>query len=162
MAPNIQTEAEAFAKSYATLFSSPACSTSDGVAGIAEDVGRRYRPGVTMFTNGRITRFESQQEAARLIEQEMRSNITSGMGTHLELIAIEKIEVYSLGLALCWLHWAFHPQAGSEFGGKSWEFTNIYGYRASTDDAEAGFEFVIRDNEINAFAEATGKSFLAE
>ncbi|KAK3626955.1 hypothetical protein LTR56_019494 [Elasticomyces elasticus] len=98
---------------------------------------------------------QSQQEAARLIQQEMRSNI---MGTHLELIAIEKIEVYTL----CWLRWAFHPQAGSEFGGKSWEFTNIYGYRAATDDAEAGFEFVIRDNEINAFAEATGKSFLAE
>jgi len=90
----------------------------------------------------------------------MRKNIDSGIGTHLELLSIEKIEVYSPTLALCWLHWAFHPKAGREFAGKDWKFTNIYGYRAANEDSEAGWEFVIRDQEVTAFSEATGKSFL--
>ncbi|TKA64491.1 hypothetical protein B0A55_10727 [Friedmanniomyces simplex] len=154
MSQSIQAKAEAFATSYAALFSSPACSSPDGVAQIANEVGKRYRPGITFFTNGQITRFEVSPS------QEMRSNITSGMGTHLELLGIEKVEVYSSTLALCWLHWVFHPQAGSEFEGKDWKFTNIYGYRAASEDAEAGWEFVIRDQEINAFREATGKTFL--
>ncbi|KAK0260524.1 hypothetical protein LTR01_002488 [Friedmanniomyces endolithicus] len=161
MSQNIQAEAEVFAISYATLFSSPACSSSDGVAQIANEVGKRYRPGITFFTNGHITQLESQEQSARLIEQEMRSNITSGMGTHLELLSIDRIDVYSSTSALCWLHWVFHPKPGSEFAGKDWKFTNIYGYRAASEDAEAGWEFVVRDQEINAFKEATGGSFLS-
>ncbi|KAK1815798.1 hypothetical protein LTR12_009782 [Friedmanniomyces endolithicus] len=161
MSQSIQAEAETFAKSYATLFSSPACSSLEDVAHIANKVGKRYRPGMTFFTNGQITRFESQKQSARLIEQEMRSNITSGMGTHLELLSIEKVEVYSSTSALCWLHWVFHPKPGSEFAGKDWKFTNIYGYRAASEGAEAGWEFVVRDQEINAFKEATGGSFLS-
>ena len=58
MSQSIQAEAETFAKSYATLFSSPACSSSEDVAHIANEVGKRYRPGITFFTNGQITRFE--------------------------------------------------------------------------------------------------------
>ncbi|KAK0361640.1 hypothetical protein LTR91_018987 [Friedmanniomyces endolithicus] len=161
MSQSIQAEAETFAKSYVTLFSSPACSSSEDVAHIANEVGKRYRPGITFFTNGQITRFESQEQSAHLIEQEMRSNIASGMGTHLELLSIEKVEVYSSTSALCWLYWVFHPKPGSEFAGKDWKFTNIYGYRAASEDVAAGWEFVVRDQEINAFKEATGGSFLS-
>ncbi|KAK3111422.1 hypothetical protein LTR53_013357 [Teratosphaeriaceae sp. CCFEE 6253] len=160
MADSTVDQAKSFIADYSALFSSPACSSPHGCAGIADQVGKRYRPGVTFFTNGTISRFETQAESARLIELEMRSHIDSGMGTHLELLAIEKVEVYSPTLALCWLHRVFHPKPGSEFAGKDWKFTNIYGYRAADDNAEAGWEFVIRDEEINGFSKATGKTFL--
>ena len=94
-----------------------------------------------------------------LIETEMRNNISSGLGTKLVLESIEKIETYSETSALCWLHWSFHPQAGSEFEGKGWEFTNIYGYRASSNGMEEGWELVIRDQEINEVKRVTGRSF---
>lgn len=57
MPQDIETEAQAFAQRYAALFSSPSCSSSDGVAQIADEVGKHYRPGVTFFTNGVISRF---------------------------------------------------------------------------------------------------------
>ena len=54
----IEAEAEAFAKSYAAFFSSPAASSSEQVAELAKEIGKHYRPGMTMFTNGQISRFE--------------------------------------------------------------------------------------------------------
>lgn len=89
----------------------------------------------------------------------MRNNITSGLGTKLVLEQIEKIEPYSEKSALCWLHWLFHPQAGSEFEGKGWKFTNIYGYRAESDGKKEGWELVVRDQEVNEIKRVTGKSF---
>lgn len=90
----------------------------------------------------------------------MRKNIDYGIGTHLELLAISKMEVYSQTSALCWLDWAFHPRSGSEYEGRGWQFTNIYGYRAATTEGvEAGWEFVVRDEEVNAMVRATGKRF---
>jgi hypothetical protein len=89
----------------------------------------------------------------------MRNNIASGLGTKLVLERIEKIETYSETLALCWLHWSFHPQAGSEFEGKHWEFTNIYGYRASSNGLKDGWELVIRDQEVDEVKRVTGRSF---
>jgi hypothetical protein len=88
----------------------------------------------------------------------MRNNIKTGLGTKLVLDEIEKIEPYSEGSALCWLRWTFVPQVGSEFEGRGWTFTNIYGYRR-TDDGEEGWEFVVRDQEINECVKVTGKSF---
>jgi hypothetical protein len=92
----------------------------------------------------------------------MRKNITYGIGTRLELRSISKIEVYSETLALCWLDWTFVPKAGSEFDGRNWQFTNIYGFRRVAglpDGMTGGFEFVVRDEEVNAMVRATGKSF---
>lgn len=102
---------------------------------------------------------QDHEQAGKLIETEMRNNITSGLGTKLLLEKIEKIEVYSETSALCWLHWSFHPQAGSEFEGRGWEFTNIYGYRAESDGKKEGWEFVVRDQEVNEIVRVTGKSF---
>ncbi|CAJ2503253.1 Uu.00g106470.m01.CDS01 [Anthostomella pinea] len=161
MAQSIQSEADAFIKRYAALFSSPCCSSPDEAGQLADEVGKHYRPGVTFFTNGEISRFESQSESARFVEGEMRKNIESGVGTRLDLLAIHKTEVYSPTSALCWLEWEFVPKAGSEYGGKSWKFTNIYGYRAATKESAAGWEFVVRDDEVNAFVQATGKTFEA-
>lgn len=59
MADGIQAEAEAFATLYAALFSSPACSSPEHVAEVATRIGQHYRPGVTFFTNGQISRFVS-------------------------------------------------------------------------------------------------------
>jgi hypothetical protein len=101
---------------------------------------------------------QTQIQAAGLIEHEMRNNISTGLGTKLVLDEIEKIETYSEISALCWLRWTFVPQAGSEFEGRGWTFTNIYGYRR-TDGGEEGWEFVVRDQEINECVKVTGKSF---
>ena len=57
MAHGLKAEAEAFAEAYAALFSSPACSSEENVAEVAAKVARHYRPGMTMFTNGAISRF---------------------------------------------------------------------------------------------------------
>lgn len=89
----------------------------------------------------------------------MRKAISYGIGVHLDLLEIRKVEVYGQASALCWLHWAFRPKTGSEYEGKDWTFTNIYGYRAATDGAGAGWEFVVRDEEVNAMVAATGRSF---
>lgn len=89
----------------------------------------------------------------------MRNNIATGLGTKLVLEKIEKIEAYSETSALCWLHWSFHPQAGSEFDGKAWQFTNVYGYRAESDGKKEGWELVVRDQEVNEIMRVTGRSF---
>ncbi|EMD00643.1 hypothetical protein BAUCODRAFT_20705 [Baudoinia panamericana UAMH 10762] len=154
MADDFRAEVTVFAQEYASLFSSPLCSSAEGVAGIAGQVGKRYVPGVTFFTNDK-----SQDEAARLIEREMRKNIDSGVGTHLELLAIEKIDIYSSSLALAWLQWAFHPKAGSKWAGRDWTFTNIYAYRTASAEVAAGWEFVVRDHEVNSMIAATGMDF---
>ena len=89
----------------------------------------------------------------------MRNNIASGLGTKLVLESIEKIDVYSASSAVCWLHWSFHPQVGSEFEGKGWRFTNVYGYRAEAGGVKEGWEFVVRDQEVDEIVRVTGKSF---
>ena len=89
----------------------------------------------------------------------MRNNIASGLGTKLVLDEIERIQPYSNGSALCWLRWTFHPQAGSEFEGKEWTFTNIYGYRAASAGCAGGWELIVRDQEVNEVIRVTGKSF---
>jgi hypothetical protein len=101
---------------------------------------------------------QTQKQAAGLIEHEMRNNITTVLGTKLVLEEIVKIEAYSESSALCWLKWTFVPQAGSEFEGKGWTFTNVYGYRR-TACGEEGWEFVVRDQEINECVKVTGKTF---
>ena len=89
----------------------------------------------------------------------MRNNISTGLGTKLVLERIEKIEAYSDTSALCWLHWSFHPQQGSEFEGRDWYFTNIYGYRAATESKTEGWELVVRDQEVNEIMRVTGNTF---
>ena len=89
----------------------------------------------------------------------MRNNISTRLGTKLILENIEKVVAYSDTSALCWLHWSFHPQAGSEFEGRGWTFTNIYGYRAATEGQREGWEFVVRDHEVNEVKRVTGKTF---
>lgn len=102
---------------------------------------------------------QTQAEAAQLIETEMRNNIASGLGTKLVLDAIEKIQPYSAGSAFCWLRWTFHPQVGSEFEGKTWSFTNVYGYRVASAGCAAGWELVVRDQEVDGVVRVTGKTF---
>lgn len=102
---------------------------------------------------------QTQAEAAKLIETEMRNNIFTGLGTKLILETIEKIVPYSETSALCWLRWSFHPQEGSEFEGRGWTFTNIYAFRAASADLRAGWEFVVRDQEVNEIRRVTGRTF---
>ena len=89
----------------------------------------------------------------------MRNNIQTGLGTKLVLDKVERIQSYSEASAMCWLTWSFHPQAGSEFEGRGWTFTNIYGYRAGSAGVSAGWEFVVRDQEVDAIYKVTGKTF---
>ena len=89
----------------------------------------------------------------------MRNNIVSGLGTKLVLETIDAIQVYSDTSAFCWLTWTFHPQAGGEFEGRGWTFTNVYGYRAESVEGGAGWEFVVRDQEVDAIRRVTGKTF---
>ena len=89
----------------------------------------------------------------------MRNNIASGLGTKLILDAVEKVEAYGDAAALCRVRWTFQPQVGSVYEGKGWTFTNIYGYRAATEEGSTGWEFVVRDQEVNAFRRVTGKTF---
>jgi hypothetical protein len=63
MADKVNAQAEVFARSYAALFSSSAASSSEHVADLAKDIGKYYRPGMTMFTNGQISRFEVSHSA---------------------------------------------------------------------------------------------------
>ena len=94
-----------------------------------------------------------------MIETEMRNNIKSGLGTKLVLEDFEKIQPYSAGSAMCWLRWTFHPQAGSDYEGEGWTFTNVYGYRTASAGCAAGWELVVRDQEVNEVMRVTGKSF---
>ena len=58
MSSNIEREAEKFAEHYAALFSDPAASSSKDVGALTKKIGECYRPGMTMFTNGKVSRFE--------------------------------------------------------------------------------------------------------
>jgi hypothetical protein len=91
----------------------------------------------------------------------MRNNISTNLGTKLVLQEIEKIDVYASTSAVCWLKWKFEPQSGSEFEGRGWVFTNVYGYRGKVggDGGEQGWEFVVRDREVEECVRVTGKSF---
>jgi hypothetical protein len=59
MSDELIAQAKTFARSYAALFSSPAACSSEYVADLAKEIARYYRPGMTMFTNGQISRFEA-------------------------------------------------------------------------------------------------------
>lgn len=58
MPSNIEVEAGRFIRSYAAFFSDPAACSSEHVADLAKKIGVCYRPGMTMFTNGKIARFD--------------------------------------------------------------------------------------------------------
>lgn len=152
-------EVRAFVKSYAALFASPDASSAMNVKALASTIGKQYRPGVTFFTEGEISRFDNQTQAGQLIEKEMRNNIDSGLGTCLILDSIDSITTYSQSSAVCWLRWTFHPQASSEYAGRTWSFVNIYGYRAASKGSEAGWEYVVRDNEVSEMRKVVGKAF---
>lgn len=182
--PDLDTRARAFALRYAALFSNPDASDPDRVGALARAIGAFYRPGMTMFTHGQIARFavrrlpslpsppptlptfaadkspQTQAEAAALIEREMRNNIASGLGTKLVLEAVEKVEGYAPTSALCWLRWRFEPAAGSAFAGRGWGMVNVYGFRAGDGEGEGdGWEFVLRDQEVDAMRAVTGGTF---
>lgn len=89
----------------------------------------------------------------------MRKNVSLGLGTHLRLLSVPSIQVYSPTSVLCWLEWEFVPRSGSEYEGRGWRFRNLYGYRAASEGAEAGWEFVLRDEEVESMVRATGLSF---
>ncbi|KAK5173859.1 uncharacterized protein LTR77_002540 [Saxophila tyrrhenica] len=161
---NLVAEATSFVHSYAALFASPDASSPDHVGALCEKIGRHYRPGMTMFTNGQISRFDTQRDAAQLIEKEMRNNISTGLGTKLLLRSIDKIEPYSETSAICWLKWTFEPMEGSEFEGKGWTFVNVYGFRKEKEDegegkGGRGWEWVVRDQEVDEVRRVTGGTF---
>ena len=114
---------------------------------------------MTFFTEGAITRYETRDMAADLIEHEMRNNIHSGLGTHLVLDAIESISLVSATAAQCALRWTFHPQATSEHAGKTWTFVNLHGYRVADSKCSEGWEYVVRDNEVGEMRQAIGVTF---
>jgi len=103
---------------------------------------------------------QTPDEVARLIANEMRSEMCTRIGNRM-VLQDARIEPYSTTSALCWLTFDFCPLPGSELGGKGWTFTNVYQYRAATAGVDAGWESILRDQEINKFQKATGQSFTA-
>jgi hypothetical protein len=57
----LRKEAESFAHSYSALFASSDASSAEHIGELARKIGQYYRPGMTMFTNGKIARFEVRQ-----------------------------------------------------------------------------------------------------
>lgn len=102
---------------------------------------------------------QTQAEAAQLIAAEIRLAITSGFGVHLALHA-DAIDVtpYSATSALCRLTFTFKPPIDSEYAGKDWTFTNLYGYRAASAGEDAGWEYIVRDQEATEMLRVTGKT----
>ena len=158
----IVAEATTFAKSYAALFSSPAASVAEQIPALTEEISKYYRPGITMFSGGKILPLATQKVAGELIESHMLKNVALRIGTKLVLNRIEKIEPCSETSALCWLNFSFHPRGGSEFEGRGWTFTDVYLYRAESSGKAAGWEFVITDQETSEMKKATGKTFEPE
>ena len=101
---------------------------------------------------------QSQEEAVHLFAKEQQKAIIDGLGTHLVLDDFS-ISIYSSSSCLCNLTWTFHPPKDSKVTSQGWTFTNIYGYRSATGEVAAGFEFVLRDNEVSEMRKATGKAF---
>lgn len=64
---DLETRARAFAHAYAALFSSPDASDPDHVVSLAERISTFYRPGLTIFTEGKIERFEVTATTADLL-----------------------------------------------------------------------------------------------
>lgn len=58
MATSLEKEITDFIHEYASLFASPAACSSDEVSELCQRIGKCYRPGMTMFTNGKVARFE--------------------------------------------------------------------------------------------------------
>ncbi|TKX26897.1 hypothetical protein C1H76_0834 [Elsinoe australis] len=156
MTGDICSAAEAFATRYVSLWSSQDSSSLTKIAGVAQQVASRYRPGFTFFTNGQVARFESQAGASALIEKELRAAIEAGLGAHMTLKALRSQQISDTS-ALCWITFEFHPAESS--GRQNWTFTNLYGYRAETQGASAGFEFVVRDQEANEMKNSAGNVF---
>lgn len=90
----------------------------------------------------------------------MRKNIASRLGCHMKFEGV-KVTVYSETSALCFITFTFHPQPGHELEGRTWTFTNVYGYRAAQPqvDQRAGWEFVLRDEEVNEMVKVAGWAF---
>jgi len=91
-----------------------------------------------------------------LIQAEVQSVLKSGLGLDMSIGDIE-VTAYSDTSAICRLTFTYHPAPNSELAGKDWTFTNVYGYRAESTGVAAGWEFVLRDHEVNAMQKATGK-----
>ena len=90
----------------------------------------------------------------------MRKNIDSGLGCHMMLDRVETA-VQSDTSALCFITFTFHPQPGHELEGRTWTFTNVYGYRAAQPQLgqAPGWEFVLRDQEVNEMLKVAGWTF---
>ena len=58
MLSNIETEAKTFIESYVALFSSPDANSAERIPELAKKIGACFRPGVTLFSNGKITKIE--------------------------------------------------------------------------------------------------------
>ncbi len=54
----LEKEIRTFIESYAPLFASPDACSMDRVTALCEKIGPHYRPGMTMFTNGKVSRFK--------------------------------------------------------------------------------------------------------
>ncbi|KAM0720413.1 hypothetical protein Q7P37_004549 [Cladosporium fusiforme] len=156
----IQVEAEAFAKTYGQYWDTPDASTLDGHSNVATNAGRCYTPACTILTNGEKSTLESPEAATALIAKEMRKNIASKLGCHMTLEDV-KSTVYSETSVLCWITFTFHPQPEHELEGRTWTFTNVYGYRAAQPQLgqQAGWEFVLRDQEVNEMVKVAGWAF---
>jgi hypothetical protein len=90
----------------------------------------------------------------------MRKNIDSGLGCHMTLDRVETT-IQSDSSALCFITFTFHPQPGHELENRTWTFTNVYGYRAAQPQSGQvpGWEFVLRDQEVNEMVKVAGWAF---
>lgn len=79
MSSPFEEEITAFIHEYASLFASSAASSSSHVAELCQRIGKCYRPGLTMFTSGKVERFEVRSASlpsSHIVEQR-RSRITN-------------------------------------------------------------------------------------
>lgn len=90
----------------------------------------------------------------------MRKNISTSLGCHMTLEGVSSAPCSETS-ALCWITFTFHPQPGHELAGREWTFTNVYGYRRgyAAVGREAGWEFVLRDQEVEEMVKVAGWSF---
>lgn len=95
---------------------------------------------------------------AKLIEDEIQKTIDNNVGINMFLKDV-RVESYNEKVALCWLTFDVHALAGSKHENKTWRFTNVYGYRMADAAAAAGWEFVLRDQEVDEMRKATGERF---
>ena len=58
MSNNIENEAEAFIHSYAAHFASPDANSTERIPDVAKKIAAYFRPGVTLFSNGKILKVD--------------------------------------------------------------------------------------------------------